>query len=232
MPELQLLRHVGHDAVVRRRGRAQHRDARRQPLEHLGQAPVVGPEVMPPVGDAVRLVDHEQPDALDEQRQHRVAELRVVQALGADEQQVDRVLRQQPLHLVPRIAIGRVDRVRPDPQPLRGRDLVAHQRQQRRHDERRPGAPLAQQRGGDEVDRRLAPARALHAEHTRAVLDEIANRLELVGAEGRVGAGELGEQRRGAGLEGHGGHHDETRALPGEPLPWRSTRRRGRAGGR
>ena len=87
----QLLLDVGDDAVVRGRGRAEHRDAVRQPLEHLGEPPVVGPEVVAPVGDAVRLVDHEQPDALGEQRQHRVAELRVVEPLGADQQQVDRV---------------------------------------------------------------------------------------------------------------------------------------------
>ena len=219
MPELQLLRHVRHDAIVGRRRRAQHRHPRRQPLEHLRQPPVVRPEVMPPVRDAVRLVHHEEPDPLDEQRQHRVAELRVVQPLRADEQQVHGVLRQKPLHLLPRIPIGRVDRVSPNPQPLSRRDLIAHQRQQRRHDQRRPGPPLAQQRGRDEVDRRLPPAGPLHAEHARAVLDEVANRLELVGAEGRVGAGEVGEERGGAGLEGHGCHHNETRARPAESLP-------------
>ena len=39
----------------------------------------------------MRLVDDEQADALDERRQHPLAELRVVEALGADEQQVDLV---------------------------------------------------------------------------------------------------------------------------------------------
>ena len=46
-----------------------------------------------------------------------------------------------------------------------------------------PGARLAQQRRRDEVDRRLAPARALDAEHPRAVDDHVADRLELIGPE-------------------------------------------------
>ena len=234
MPDLQLIGDIGHHAVVGRRGRAQHRNPRRQPLEHLREPPVVRPEVMPPVRDAVRLVDHQEPDPLDEQRQHRVAELRVVQPLRADEQQVHRVLGQQPLHLLPRIPIGRVDRVSPNPQPLGRRDLIAHQRQQRRHDQSRTSPPLAQQRGRDEVDRRLPPPGPLHAQHARAVLDEVANRLELVGTEGRVGAGQIGQEGGGAALQGHGCHHTETRARPAESLraPSRPTRRRGRAGGR
>ena len=187
----ELLLDVGDHAVVGGRRRAQHRDAVGQPREHLLDPPVVGPEVVPPVADAVRLVDHQQTDAVDEQRQHAGAELRVVEPLGADQQQVDRVGVDQRAHLVPLVAVGRVDRVRPDPQPLGGRDLVAHQRQQRRDDERRPGAALAQQRGGDEVDGPLAPARALHAEHAGAVLDEVAHRLELVLAEARTRAGEI-----------------------------------------
>ena len=176
----QLLLHVGHDAVVGRRRRREHCDAIRQPLEHLPQPPVVRPEVVPPVGDAMRLVDDEQPDALGEQRQHRVPELRVVEPLGADEQEIDGIGGQQLAHLLPRLAVGRVDRVRADPEPLRGGDLVAHQREQRRDDQRRAGAALAQQRGGEEVHRRLAPAGALDAQDARAAVDEVGHGLALV----------------------------------------------------
>ena len=197
----QLLLHVGHDPVVGRRRRREHGDAIGQPLEHLPQPPVVRPEVVPPVGDAMRLVDDEQPDPLGEQRQHRVAELRVVEPLGADEQEIDRIGRQQPAHLLPRLAVGRVDRVRADPEPLGGRDLVAHQREQRRDDQRRAGAALAQQRRGEEVHRRLAPARALDAQDTRAAVDEIGHGLALVRPEGRLRARqraqELGRARVG-----------------------------------
>ena len=38
MPDLQLIGHVGHDAIVGRRRRAQHSHPGRQPLEHLGRA--------------------------------------------------------------------------------------------------------------------------------------------------------------------------------------------------
>ena len=85
--------------------------------------------------------------------------------------------------LVPLLAVGAVDRVRAQPKPLRGGDLVAHQRQQRADDQRRPGARLAQQRGRDEVHRRLPPAGALHAQHPRAIDDDVADRLQLPGAE-------------------------------------------------
>jgi hypothetical protein len=234
MPDLQLIGYIGHHAVVGRRRRAQHRDARRQPLEHLRQPPVVRAKIVAPVRDAVRLIDHQEPNPLDEQRQHGVAELPIVQPLGADEQQVHRVLREKPLHLLPCIPIGRVDRVSPNPKPLGRRDLVAHQRQQRRHDQSRPSPPLAQQRGGDEVDRRLPPPRPLHAQHARAVVDQVPHGFELVGTEGGVGAGELAEEGGRAVFEGHGCHHNETRARLTESLRTgsRLTRRRGRAGGR
>ncbi len=64
--------------------------------------------------------------------------------------------------LAPLFGVRRIDRHRADAGPLGGGDLVAHQRQQRRDDHRRAGALLAQQRGGDEVDGRLAPAGSLH----------------------------------------------------------------------
>ena len=80
--------------------------------------------------------------------------------------------------------------MRADPEPLGGGDLVAHQRQQRRDDQRGPGALLAQQRRGEEVDGGLAPARALHAQHAGAVVDEVGDRLELVLAEARLRPGE------------------------------------------
>ena len=87
----ELIDDVFDDAVVGGGGRAQHRDARREEVEHAGDAPVVGPEVVAPVADAVRLVDHEQADARGDQREHVVAEARVRESLGRDEQQVDLV---------------------------------------------------------------------------------------------------------------------------------------------
>ena len=59
----ELLGDVGHDPLVRRGGGRQHRRARGQLAQQVADAPVVGPEVVPPVGDAVRLVDDQQPAA-------------------------------------------------------------------------------------------------------------------------------------------------------------------------
>ena len=59
--------------------------------QQVADAPVVGPEVVAPVADAVRLVDDEQPGGLGQPGQLLVAEPRVVQPLRADQQQVDLV---------------------------------------------------------------------------------------------------------------------------------------------
>ena len=50
---------------------------------------VVGPEVVAPVGDAVRLVDDQQAAGRGQPGQHLVAEAGVVEPLGADQQHVD-----------------------------------------------------------------------------------------------------------------------------------------------
>ena len=156
----ELLRDIGHHAVIGRRGRAQHADAVGQAVEHVADAAVVRAEVVAPVRDAVRLVDHQQADTGGEDRQHLLAELRVVEPLGADQQQIDGVGLQQGRDLAPSVAVGRVDGVRPQAEPACRVDLVAHQRQQRGDDQRGASAALPQQRGRDEVDRRLAPARS------------------------------------------------------------------------
>ena len=145
------------------------------------------------------------PTDLGEQRQHLVAEAGVVEPLGADQQQVDRAGGEPVADDVPFVAIGAVDRVRPQPEALGGGDLVAHQRQQRADDQRRSGAGLAQQRGRDEVDRRLAPAGPLHAQHAGAVDDHVVDCLELVGAELRVRiAGQRPQAIQGARGDGVG----------------------------
>ena len=88
----ELLLHVVDHALVRGRRGRQHRHAGRHAGDQVAQAPVVGSEVVAPVRDAVRLVDDQQPDAGHERGQLLVAELRVVQPLGADEQHVDLVV--------------------------------------------------------------------------------------------------------------------------------------------
>ena len=87
----ELVDDVVDDAVVRGRGGAQHGHAGGQEIEDAGDAAVVGAEVVTPVADAVRLVDHEQPDARRDQREHVVAEAAVREPFGRDEQEIDLV---------------------------------------------------------------------------------------------------------------------------------------------
>ncbi len=236
----QLLEDVADDAVVGGGRRPEHRDSGRERVEHVLHAPVVRAEVMPPVGDAVRLVDHQQPDRRGEQRQHPLPETRVVQPLGADQQQVDRVRRESLADVVPLLAVGAVDRVRAQPQPLRRGDLVAHQRQQRADDQRRPRTRLAQQRGRDEIQRGLSPSGALHAQHPRAVDDDIPDRLQLPRPEPRaIVAGQRAQalQRNPRDrLRGHGRHRAIVSRAPegsGSAGPLTAARRdRGTSGAR
>ena len=72
-------------------------------------------------------------------------------------------------------------------EPRRHLDLVAHERQQRRDEQRRAGALLAQHLRRDEVDGGLAPAGALHEQDTPPVTGDGLDRLELPGPEVGVG---------------------------------------------
>src|ERR1700745_1286902 len=91
-----------------------------------------------------------------------VTERRVVQPLPADQQRGRLARGHLGVQRLPLRGVSRVDGARQDAGPLRRLDLVAHQREQRGHDHGRPGTAGAQQRGGDEVDRGLAPAGPLH----------------------------------------------------------------------
>ena len=118
-------------------------DAGAEVARGVGQAEVVGPEVVPPLGDAVGLVDHEQADArlahpLDEPGRGEALGRHVEQAQLAGGRPLDR------LGVAPRILLG-VDERDPVPEPARAErlDLVLHQRHERRHHDRQV---VAQQR--------------------------------------------------------------------------------------
>ena len=177
---LELLGDVaGHSGVGRRRG-GQDGDAGRQLGQQRGQPPVVGPEVVAPVRDAVRLVHDQHPGGRDEPGQHQVAEAGVVQPLRADQQDVDGAGGDLGVDLVPVVGVGGVHGAGLDAGPLGGLDLVAHQRDQRGHDHRGPGAAGPQQGGGGEVDRRLAPPGALHDQGPAPVADQRPDGAPLV----------------------------------------------------
>ena len=189
----QLLGDVDDHPVVRGGRGGEHRDARRQLADERPQPSVVGPEVVPPVGHAVRLVDDEHARARREPGEHPIAEIGVVEPLGADQQHVDLARVDRRVGALPVGGVGGVDRDRPDARPLRGLDLVAHQREQRRDDDRGPGTCRAQQRGGHEVHRGLAPAGALHDERPPSLRHERVDRRPLVFAHARFRPGQRGE---------------------------------------
>ena len=66
---------------------------------------------------------------------------------------------------------------------LGGGDLIPHEREQRRNDERRPGVLFAQEFCRDEIDVALAPASALHNQQRAAPFQQMFNRIELSRAE-------------------------------------------------
>ena len=87
--DTELRRDILDHSLVGRRGGGQHRHAVAQLADQRADAPVVGPEVVAPVGDAVRLVDHDQAGVARQLRQHVVAEVGVVQPFRADQQHVE-----------------------------------------------------------------------------------------------------------------------------------------------
>jgi hypothetical protein len=141
----------------------------------------------------VRLVDDEHAGAGGEPGEHPVAEVGVVQPLRADQQHVDLAGIDSPIGVLPVAGVRRVDGDGVDAGPGGGVDLVAHQRQQRRDDDRGPGALLAQQGRRDEVHRGLPPAGALHHQRPPAVLDQRPHGRPLVLAQPGVRAGQGGQ---------------------------------------
>lgn len=202
----ELLRDIGHDPTVRGRGRRQHGHVGGHLRDQIAQSPVVGTEIMPPVADAVRLVDHEHAESTHQRRELLLPEPGVVQSLRGDEQHVDLVPREPILYVGPLVRVRGVDRDRTHPGPFGCSDLVAHQSQKRGDEHGRARSLTAAQQGRDEVHGRLAPARSLHDQGTAAPLDERLDRLVLAVVEVDVGAtDQLAESGAGGGAGGIGG---------------------------
>ncbi len=158
----------------------QNRYVRAQFGDQCADTPIIRPEVVAPVGHTVRLVDHHKAGVGGQRRQHIVTEVRIVEPFRTDQQHVEFAVDDPLMDGIPFGDVARVDRGRTNARALGGRDLVAHQRQQRRHDDRRPAAALPEQLGGDEVDRRLTPAGALHHQGLPSLHDKGFDRRPLV----------------------------------------------------
>ena len=173
---------LGGDVVLdaRRRGGGQGQHRRRtQPRQALAQQPVVGTEVVAPLGDAVRLVDRDQlrPATFQE-----LDEAGDAQPLGRDEQEVQLAVAVEPAglpRLVPRPP--GVDAFGAQPELAQLGRLILHQRDERREDEGRTAAEQARKL----VAERLAGA-GRHDDEAVVAVRRAAADLFLVGAEGGV----------------------------------------------
>ena len=167
------------------RGEGRERRSTRLPVcasaraGRVSQKPVVGPEVVTPLRDAMRLVD-------DEPRDRHVAEdahegIRR-EALGRDIQQAQipgtRGLHRLAAHLAGQ---HRVQRRRPNSPLVQLVHLVFHQRDQRRHHQCRPW----QQDGGKLKAERLSRSRRHDGQHI-VPLHHGAHEVLLTGAKRRV----------------------------------------------
>ena len=170
------------------------------------------------------------PIAAADLRQHAGHEVGVAEALGRDQEDVDRVGRERLLDRRPLVDVARVDRVRPQPEPAGHRDLVAHQREQRADDQRRAVALVAPDARRDPVDEALAPAGPLDDERPPAVADDRLDRLALAFAELGVGAEHRLEVSLQGGVVGRD-HCPSTAAWYDAASSWRAEALDGRTTG-
>ena len=163
---------------LRRRRRGQrHRRARTDLVPRRSKPQVVGAKVVPPLRQAVRLIDGEERDIapLDQ-----LAEARVGKPLGCDQQEParaigDRVERRAHV-LAPEARVEHASLLVTAPRERVV--LVAHEGDQRRDDERQP----VHQQAGQLVAERLPLPRRHHDERV-APLHRGLDRLTLAGAE-------------------------------------------------
>ena len=175
----ELFRDVVDDAVIGGRGGRENRYAWIQRPEDPTDPAIVRPKVVPPVGDAVRLIDDEEADGTLDPRQEVGHERLIRETLRGDQEDVDLVALQALPNGGPVGHVGGVDRRGGEAQPPRHRDLVAHQREQWTDDQGRAMACIPSHAGRDPVDRALAPAGPLNDERATSIIDDRPDRFAL-----------------------------------------------------
>ena len=148
-------------------------------LADPGEGQVVRPEIMTPLGDAMRLVDRHQAHGGPLEAAEKLVERK---SLGRDVQQVETARCKLAEHVQP-LAFGlRAVEVRGrDAVPPRAVHLVLHQGNERAYNHAR----ARQQAGGELVAQRLAPAGGHHRKHVAAI-ENRTHRFALTGKEGVV----------------------------------------------
>ena len=124
--------------IVCGRGRSKEPKVRRQGAGNTFNQPVVRPEVVSPIRDAVRLVNHEQGNAASDLGKHLGPKAFVSKALGRNQEDVRLVVLEALHHRRPFVLVLGGHLQGTDSHPLGGRNLVSHERKQGRHEERWP----------------------------------------------------------------------------------------------
>ena len=154
-------------------------------IEQGPELAIIGPEIVTPFADAMRFIDRDQREVhAADQPPERVAR----RALRSDVEQIERAAL-QPLGSLLAIRVGRRQRRRAEAHRVSASDLVVHQRNQRRDDQRRAIARNCWQLVAERLSRsgRHHRQRVLAGEHA-------ADHLLLDAAEG-VKAKSLFEDR-------------------------------------
>ena len=143
----------------------------RQLLQKVQNFQIARAEILPPLGDAVRLVDREQRDLqLLRERAEAVGQ----QPLRRDVEDLVSAEARVAVGLAQLLdGHGAVDAAGRDAGVLQGHDLILHERDERRDDERQP----RQQQGGQLIAKALAAARRHDAEHIAPGQDRVDKRL-------------------------------------------------------
>ncbi len=175
-------------AVVGRRRRRQDGRVFRNLLHHALEPPIVRPEVVPPVRDAVSLVDDEKPHPAHVGNEHLPAELLIGKALGRHKEAVDPVGAQGLEGLFLGCFVGRVDFLRPEAKAPRRLELVAHEGEQRRNDNPDLAARLSEGPAGKKIDGAFAPPGPLDDKEALFLVHHRVDRLPLARPEPDLGS--------------------------------------------
>ena len=159
-------------------GQRQARHGGKALVQHL-ELEIVGPEIVAPLRDAVRLVDREQREPAAAEQ---VQEPGRLQPLGRHVDEVQLAVAHRPLDRGGAAEIeGRVEHGGTDAELGQGRDLILHQRDQRRDDD----GEAVQAQGGNLIAERLAAA-GRHQDQPVAACQHVPDHLLLQAAEGRI----------------------------------------------
>lgn len=170
----------------------------RKALRQHAEFPVLRPEIVPPLRDAVCLVDGDERDR--QPFQHREEAVHH-QPLGRDVEEVE--LAAEKVRPAPRDLLRRdrrIERGRPHPGLLQRLDLVAHQRDQRRHDD---GHARAAEGRHLVADRFPLAGREQH--HRIPARHHVPHHVLLLAAEGGVAEHGFEDDEGIGGDDGHGG---------------------------